>query len=98
MLQKIKEILIMPANLALLPTLNSSNYPCLELIFDGPKGVRAIEVRLYCCGRHVDQGYSILKAPYKIYFLSAVGFEKILKIVAISITMLQGQWITRSLV
>ena len=31
--RKIKEILIMPSDLALLSTLNGSNYPCLELIF-----------------------------------------------------------------
>ena len=34
---KIKEILIMPPDLALLSTLISSNYPCLELIFMVPK-------------------------------------------------------------
>ena len=32
-----KEILIMPPNLALLSTLNGSNYPYLELIFKVPK-------------------------------------------------------------
>ena len=37
MLQKIKEILIMPPDLALLSTLNGSNYPCLELIFMVPE-------------------------------------------------------------
>ena len=31
--RKIKEILIMPPDLALLSTLTGSNYPCLELIF-----------------------------------------------------------------
>ena len=35
--KKIKEILIMPPYLALLSTLNGSNYPCLELIFMVPK-------------------------------------------------------------
>ena len=34
---KIKEILIMPPDLALLSTLIGSNYPCLELIFMVPK-------------------------------------------------------------
>ena len=37
MLYKIKEILIMPPNLALLSTLIGSNYPCLELMFMVPK-------------------------------------------------------------
>ena len=37
MLQKIKEILIMPPDLALLSTLIGSNYPCLELIFVVPE-------------------------------------------------------------
>ena len=37
----------MPPDLALLSTLIGSNYPCLEINFHGPKGVRAIEVRLY---------------------------------------------------
>ena len=35
--RKIKEILIMPPDLALLSTLICSNYPCLELIFMVPK-------------------------------------------------------------
>ena len=35
--RKIKEILIMPPDLALLSTLISSNYPFLELIFMVPK-------------------------------------------------------------
>ena len=35
--RKIKEVLIMPPDLALLPTLTGSNYPCLELIFMVPK-------------------------------------------------------------
>ena len=34
---KIKEILIMPPDLAVLSTLTGSNYPCLELIFVVPK-------------------------------------------------------------
>ena len=34
---KIKKILIMPPELALLSTLIGSNYPCLELIFMVPK-------------------------------------------------------------
>ena len=37
MYYKIKEILIMPPDLALLSTLIGSNYPCLELIFIVPK-------------------------------------------------------------
>ena len=37
MLWKIKEILIMPPDLALLSTLTGSNYPCLELFFMVPK-------------------------------------------------------------
>ena len=37
MLKKIKEILIVPPDLALFLTLIDSNYPCLELIFMGPK-------------------------------------------------------------
>ena len=36
-LQKIKEILIMPPDLALLSTLTGSNFPCLEQIFVVPK-------------------------------------------------------------
>ena len=36
-LQKIKEILIMPPDLALLSTLTGSNYPCFQLIFMVPK-------------------------------------------------------------
>ena len=40
------EILIMPPDLALLSTLNGSNYPSRTNIH-GPKGVRTIEVRLY---------------------------------------------------
>ena len=35
--RKIKEILIMPPDLALLSTLICSNYPCLEPIFMVPK-------------------------------------------------------------
>ena len=35
--RKIKEILIKPPDLALLSTLISLNYPCLELIFMVPK-------------------------------------------------------------
>ena len=35
--RKIKEILIMPPDLALLSILIVSNYPCLELIFMVPK-------------------------------------------------------------
>ena len=35
--RKIKEILIMRPDLALLSTLIGSNYPCLELIFIVPK-------------------------------------------------------------
>ena len=35
--RKIKEILIMPSDLALLSTLIGSNYPCLKLIFMVPK-------------------------------------------------------------
>ena len=35
--RKIKEVLIMPPDLALLSTLTGSNYPCLELIFMVPK-------------------------------------------------------------
>ena len=35
--RKIKEVLIMPPDLALLSTLIGSNYPCLELIFMVPK-------------------------------------------------------------
>ena len=35
--RKIKEIIIMPPDLALLSTLIGSNYPCLELIFMVPK-------------------------------------------------------------
>ena len=38
----------MPLDLALLSALIGSNYPCLELI-SWPKGVRAIEIRLYVC-------------------------------------------------
>ena len=37
MLKEIKEILIMPPDLALLSTLNGSNYTCLELTFMVPK-------------------------------------------------------------
>ena len=36
----------MPSDLALLSTLTGSNYPS-RTNFHGPKGVRAIEVRLY---------------------------------------------------
>ena len=35
--RKVKEIIIMPPDLTLLPTLIGSNYPCLELIFMAPK-------------------------------------------------------------
>ena len=35
--RKVKEILIMPPDLALLSALIGSNYPCLELIFMVPK-------------------------------------------------------------
>ena len=40
---KIKEILIMPPDLVLLPTLIGSNYPCLELIFMVPKVFEALK-------------------------------------------------------
>ena len=46
MLKKIKEILIMPPNLALLSTLNGSNYPCLELNFMVPKVFEPL--KFYC--------------------------------------------------
>ena len=47
MLKKIEKIIpIMPRDLALLLTLISSNYPCLEHIFMVP-AIRAIDVRLY---------------------------------------------------
>ena len=36
----------MPPGMVLI-ALRGSNYPCLEQIFMVPKGVRAIEVRLY---------------------------------------------------
>ena len=41
--RKIKEILIMPPDLALLSTLIGSNYPCLELIFMVPKVFEALK-------------------------------------------------------
>ena len=37
----------MPPDLTQGVTLIRSNYPCLEHIFIGPKGVRAIDVLLY---------------------------------------------------
>ena len=41
--KKIKEILIMPPDLALLSTLNGSNYRCLELIFMVPKVIEPLK-------------------------------------------------------
>ena len=45
---KIKEILIMPPDRALLSTLIGSNYPCLELIFMVPKEVRLYMILQQC--------------------------------------------------
>ena len=42
--RKIKEILIMPPDLAQLSTLIGSNYPCLELIFMVPKVFEPMKV------------------------------------------------------
>ena len=47
--RKIKEILIMPPDLALLSTLIGSNYPCLELIFMVPK---VFEPLKFDCSSH----------------------------------------------
>ena len=44
--RKIKEILIMPPDLALLSTLIGSKYPCLELIFMVPKVFEPL--KFYC--------------------------------------------------
>ena len=41
--RKIKEILIMPPELALLSTLIGSNYPCLKLIFMVPKEFKPLK-------------------------------------------------------
>ena len=41
--KKIKEILIMPPDLALSSTLIGSNYPCLELIFMVPKAFEPLK-------------------------------------------------------
>ena len=41
--RNIKEILIMPPDLALLSTLIGSNYPCLELIFMVPKELEPLK-------------------------------------------------------
>ena len=45
--RKIKEILIMRPDLALLSTLIGSNYPCLELIFMVPKVFEPLKFQLY---------------------------------------------------
>ena len=47
--RKIKEILIMPPDLALLSTLIGSNYPCLELIFMVPKVFEPLEFCIEPC-------------------------------------------------
>ena len=46
--RKIKQILIMPPDLALLSTLNGSNYPCLELIFMVPKVFEPLKFDCIC--------------------------------------------------
>ena len=46
--RKIKEILIMPPDLALLSTLIGSNYPCLELIFMVPKVLEPLKFDCIC--------------------------------------------------
>ena len=45
---KIKELPIMPPDLALLSTLIGSNYPCLELIFMVPKVFELLKFDCMC--------------------------------------------------
>ena len=56
-------------DLALLSTLTDSNYPCVELIFMVPKGVRAIEVRLYL---GLTQAYRHIYISLPIYLHSVL--------------------------
>ena len=55
-IQKIKEILTVPPDLALLSTLIDSNFPCLEQIFMVPKVFEPL--KFYCIGQGSD---SVLK-------------------------------------
>ena len=58
-LQKIKEILIMPPDLVLLSALTGSNYPCLELIFMVPKVFEPLKFDWICCFINYIQTYLI---------------------------------------
>ena len=59
--RKIKEILIMPPDLALLSTLIGSNYPCLELIFMVPKLFHPL--KFDCNLHHCDIQGQVLQLP-----------------------------------
>ena len=58
--KKIKEIVIMPPDLALLSTLIGSNYPCLELVFMVPK---VFEPLTFDCIKN-DKKYTYYKQFY----------------------------------
>ena len=62
MLKKIKEILIMPPDLALLSTITGSNYPCLELIFMVPKVFEPLKFDCSTCP-HASYIATRMKAP-----------------------------------
>ena len=55
----------MPPDLALLSTLNGSNYPCLELIFMVPKVFEPLKFDCIC--RDILRGFCIAKATH-IFF------------------------------
>ena len=61
--RKIKEILIMPPDLALLSTLIGSNYPCLELILMVPKVIGPlkfeIKIRVSECSLASGKAYGL---------------------------------------
>ena len=68
--RKIKEILIMPPDLALLSTLIGSYYPCLELIFMVPK---VFEPLKFDCIEIARQTLYVCSAVYYLY-LALVGW------------------------
>ena len=91
MLQKIKEILIIPPDLALLSILTGSNYPCLELIFMVPKMFEPMKFDCTQCRilplasaiKYV-MAVNLFALDSKIFLLPCVHFN--------SISGLSGQW------
>ena len=72
--RKIKEILVMPPDLALLSTLIGSNYPCLELIFMVPKVLKPLKfdcIIILCTTIH---RYPIFSTRYSVMCKVYTGY------------------------